>query len=226
MGSEQRLLERLALLDLEGSSGPLAEIARCLTGVGRQQLKSACLYSFDLLCTINRLVWRGAAEEGRRMANRIALVEAFSRISSAADLRAAFDERFAQMLAPFHGGPTGQHPAVSRAKAFIHESYHRKISLREVATYLGLSRTYLSTLFRRECGFTLTEYLHRVRLQQAQELMRGEVPTLSLVAERVGYQNYRDFHRNFVRYRSTSPKKFRHELERTTDGAAPPEARG
>jgi YesN/AraC family two-component response regulator len=55
--------------------------------------------------------------------------------------------------------------------------------------------------------------------------MRDGTPSLSVVAARVGYQNYRDFHRNFVRYRSTSPKKFRHELERNSGSAPFPSGR-
>ncbi len=210
---ERQLLERLTLLDLEGAADPREEISRFLGRVGRAELKGASFYAFDLLSTVNRLVWRGASEEGRRTDNRAALIATFSRISTTAELRTAFDEHFARMLAPFQGGAAGQHPAIARSKAFIHESYYRKISLREVAAHLGLSRTYLSTLFRRECGFTLTESLHRVRLQRAQELLRDGGSTLSAVASRVGYQNYRDFHRNFVRYRSLSPKRFRRELE-------------
>jgi len=217
VSSERHLLERLVLLDLEGAESPLAEIVRFLERAGRSELKPASLYAFDLLCNINRLVWRGAAEEMRRMDNRTALIEAFSRISGAAELRAAFQERFARIVAPFQGGPSGRHPAIARAKAFVHESYHLKISLREVAAHLGLSRTYLSSLFRRECGFTLTEYIHRVRLQSARELMRSGVPSLSIVAARVGYQNYRDFHRNFVRYQNASPKKFKRDLELSAD---------
>jgi len=213
--SERHLLERLTLLDLEGAARPLAEIARSLERAGRSELRPASLYAFELLCNINRLVWRGAAEEVRRMDNRTALIEAFSGISGAAELRAVFQERFARIVAPFQGGPSGRHPAIARAKAFVHESYHLKISLREVAAHLGLSRTYLSSLFRRESGFTLTEYIHRVRLHSARELMRSGVPALSTVAARVGYQNYRDFHRNFVRYQNASPKKFKRDLEQS-----------
>ena len=215
--SERAFLERLTSFDLEGARRPFEEIARTLGNVEQSELKAASLYAFELLCNVNRLVWRGAAEEGRRMDNRAILIEVFSRISSAAELRSSFEERFSRIVAPFRGGSDGQHPAVCRAKAFIHESYQRKISLREVAAHLGLSRTYLSTLFRRECGFTLTEYLHRVRLRRAEELMHSGPPALSKVAALVGYQNYRDFHRNFVRYQNASPKNFKRDLKRCVD---------
>jgi AraC-like DNA-binding protein len=215
--SERAFLERLTSFDLEGARLPFEEIARSLGNVPPPELKIASLYAFELLCNVNRLVWRGAAEEGRRLENRAILIEVFSRLASAAELRSSFEERYWLIVAPFRGGSEGQHPAVCRAKAFIHESYQRKISLREVAAHLGLSRTYLSTLFRRECGITLTEYLHRVRLRRAQGLMHSGLPALSKVAALVGYQNYRDFHRNFVRYQNASPKNFRRDLKRCVD---------
>jgi AraC-like DNA-binding protein len=210
--SERKILESLSLLDLQGAARLLEEISGSLERTARSELPSAGLYAFELLSAINRVVWRGAAEDGRRALNRDMLVRAFSSLSSSADLRKAFDGALATLLAPFQGARPGHHPAIPRARAFIHETYHRKISLRQVAAHLGLSRTYLSTLFRRECGCTLTEYIHRVRLQKAQELIRSGTPALSQVASLVGYQNYRDFHRNFVRYQNASPKRFKHAL--------------
>ena len=219
--SERQLLERLALMDLDEATPPLDQISRCLERAGRPDLKAASLYAFELLCGINRLLWHGASGEKRRNENRTALIAAFSRIAGAANLRSRFREEFDRIIAPLRGGAGGRHPAIARAKAFIHESYHLKISLREVAAHLGLSRTYLSTLFRRECGLTLTEYVHRVRLQRARELMSSGVPALSMIAARVGYRNYRDFHRNFVRYQYASPKKFKRELELAADDPLP-----
>ena len=209
---ESQALERLALLDVEGAREPLGEISRRLAAVGRNELPAARLIAFDLLSAINRLIWPGPAGTRRRADFRDLLVSTFARIEQPAELKESFGTLVRQILAPFEGSRAGAHPAVSRAKAFIHEAYHRKISLREVAVHLGLSRTYLSTLFRRECGCTLTEYLHRIRMRRAQELIRSGTGALSWVAARVGYQNYRDFHRNFVRFQNASPKRFQLDM--------------
>jgi len=217
--SERRALERLSLLDLEGARPALREISRTMDGLSRSELKVACLYSFDFLSSVNRILWRGPTEERRRTENREALVRTFSRISRSAELRRVFEEALASILAPLQRTHASRHPAIHRAKAFIQESYRRKISLREVAAHLGLSRTYLSTLFRKECECTLTGYLHRVRLQRAEELIRNGAPALSTVASAVGYQNYRDFHRNFVRYQNVSPNRFKRNL--TLAGGTP-----
>ncbi|HEV8376228.1 MAG TPA: AraC family transcriptional regulator [Candidatus Polarisedimenticolia bacterium] len=223
-GLEARALERLALLDVVGARVSLEEMAHHLDGVSLEDLPSARLYVFDLLGTINRLIWPGPAGAERRDAQRDWLVAVFSRIGRPIELRKSFEEMLRHILGPFEGSHSGVHPAVSRAKAYIHESYHQKTSLREVAVHLGLSRTYLSTLFRRECGCTLTEYLHRVRMRRAQELIRsGDVP-LSWVASRVGYQNYRDFHRNFVRFQNSSPKRFQRSLSLLSRPSEEPES--
>lgn len=209
---ESRALELLTLLDVEGARTSLAEISRRFATVGRKELPTARLVAFDLLSSINRILRPGTAGAPRRSAQRDLLVTAFARIEHPSELKGAFDALVEVILAPFEGSRAGVHPAVSRAKAFIHETYHRKISLREVAVHLGLSRSYLSTLFRRECGCTLTGYLHRVRMRRAQELIRSGSGALSWVAARVGYQNYRDFHRNFVRFQNASPKRFQKDM--------------
>jgi AraC-like DNA-binding protein len=209
---ENLILETLGGMDLQAAREPLHGISRWLDSVPEEELTYARYYVFDLLGSINRALWPGPSGTQRRALHRQVMFETFSGVATVAELRRTFETLLRLILDPFEGSPAGAHPAVSRAKAFIHESYHRKISLREVATHLGLSRTYLSTLFRRECGLTLTEYLHRVRMKQAQELIRSGSGALSWVATRVGYQNYRGFHRHFVRFQNASPKRFQRDV--------------
>jgi AraC-like DNA-binding protein len=46
-------------------------------------------------------------------------------------------------------------------------------------------------------------------MREAERLLLAGGRTVSEIAYLVGYQNYRDFHRNFVRFQRISPKKFR-----------------
>jgi AraC-like DNA-binding protein len=60
----------------------------------------------------------------------------------------------------------------------------------------------------------LTSYLHRVRLEHAMLLLASGERSISEIAYLVGYQNYRDFYRNFVKRKSASPRQVQRELGR------------
>ncbi len=82
------------------------------------------------------------------------------------------------------------------------------MTLGELAQAIHLSPNYLSSIFRRELGVTVTQYLRQRRMRLAEQLLMEGKHTISEVAYRVGYQNYRDFHRNFVREGNRSPRAF------------------
>jgi AraC-like DNA-binding protein len=103
-------------------------------------------------------------------------------------------------------------PLVARARDLIEQSYTRRISLSSVAGSLAVSPNYLSRLFRAETGVTLTAYVQRARLDRAKQLLAESGRTISEIAYQVGYQNYRDFYRNFVKYESVSPRQMRRRL--------------
>jgi YesN/AraC family two-component response regulator len=81
-----------------------------------------------------------------------------------------------------------------------------------VAQALAVSPNYLSRLIRRETGMTLTAHIQRTRLRRAKQLLAEEGRSISEIAYQVGYQNYRDFYRNFVKYEDTSPRQMRRRL--------------
>ena len=99
-------------------------------------------------------------------------------------------------------------PAVTRARAFLDSNFDQRVSLQQVSGAVNLSPNYLSAIFRRETGMTVTEYLRWRRTRMAERLLLEGKHTISEIAYLVGYQNYRDFHRNFVRVGGRSPRAF------------------
>jgi AraC-like DNA-binding protein len=51
-------------------------------------------------------------------------------------------------------------------------------------------------------------------------LLAGGGRSISEIAYMVGYQNYRDFYRNFVKYERASPRQARRSMSRAEDGSA------
>lgn len=113
-----------------------------------------------------------------------------------------------RLVDPYRRKQAPINPTVLRALRFIETHAAERISLSRVAKEVGLARNYMSSLFHRETGVTMTEYIHRVRIRRAVSLLQGGNIPMTEVAKRVGYGSYRHFHRRFSRLLAVSPTHF------------------
>jgi two-component system response regulator YesN len=174
----------------------------------------------DLLLRVNHALNADGDGGLRYHSLRIELIDAIASCEDAEPARLRFRERLGQLLDQRARGES-VHPVVERAKAYIAGNFGRRVYLSSVALELHVSPNYLSRLFRRETGQTLTEYVQRVRLEEARQLLAQGGSRISEIAYRVGYQNYRDFYRNFVKYEKASPREVQRRLARAARSHVP-----
>ena len=108
---------------------------------------------------------------------------------------------------------------IDKATKYIKEGYHREdISLEEVAHYVCFSNYYFSHLFKRELNITFIDYLNRVRLARAVELLKNLKLRVKQVAFATGFQDPLYFSKVFKKYMRISPIDFRrgHLLQERT----------
>lgn len=98
---------------------------------------------------------------------------------------------------------------VRRAAETIHEKRFEKLSAGMVAENIGADKSYLSKRFRQETGVTLTEYILRVKMDTAEELIEGHVYTLGEISEMLGYSDYSYFSKLFKKQKGMSPEYWR-----------------
>jgi len=92
------------------------------------------------------------------------------------------------------------------AKRFVRERFaDPALRLGDVAARAGVSRNHLSWEFARETGETLTEYLSRVRIEEAKRLFSSTSMKVYEVAEKVGFGNVEHFSRVFKKLAGASP---------------------
>lgn len=94
-------------------------------------------------------------------------------------------------------------------KEYIEEKFSEPVMLSDVASLLYRSVPYLSTKFRKETGCTFTEYLVRVRLKKAEEMIRKSDASLMRISDAVGYHDYAQFSKIFKKYYGKSPSVYR-----------------
>ena len=103
-----------------------------------------------------------------------------------------------------------------RACAYIRENYSQNMNISQVADYLGISYAYLSKIFKSqsENEEKLLDYLNRIRIEKAKELLAESELSMNEVAERVGYNNAQSLQRFFKKYEAVTPGEWRRMQEK------------
>lgn len=98
---------------------------------------------------------------------------------------------------------------VTEAAEFLQRHLARDVGLAEVAGALGISRSYLSRRFSEETGYTVNEYLTRLRIRAAIELLRDRQLRIKEVMAKCGYHDASYFGQVFRRLVGVTPSVFR-----------------
>ncbi len=92
---------------------------------------------------------------------------------------------------------------------FVRHNYHRKVTLAEAAAACELSSQAFARFFQRVMNRTFFEYLTEYRIHLAcQQLRQGSDP-VAVIADRCGIPSLPLFHRQFKKYRGTTPLAYR-----------------
>ncbi len=99
--------------------------------------------------------------------------------------------------------------AVTTIKAYIHSHLNEKLDRDSLASMVYLSPDYLSHCFKNETGFSLTNYIIEVRIQEAKRLLTKKNLTICDIAITCGFQNISYFTRQFKKSTGLTPKEYR-----------------
>lgn len=98
---------------------------------------------------------------------------------------------------------------ISDIKSIIEKSYMKDISINRISEQVFLSPNHISMIFRQETGETITDYITKIRMEKAKELLGNLDNKILEVAEAVGYEDASYFSKVFKKYTGIYPQKFR-----------------
>ncbi len=106
-----------------------------------------------------------------------------------------------------HNGQKNKY--VEIIKVYIQNNYSKDITLDMIAARVGLSRTYVSKMFKECEGVTLVKYINRTRIEQSKAILTGSNLSIREISERVGYNNEHGFIRYFKIFEGITPGQYR-----------------
>lgn len=98
---------------------------------------------------------------------------------------------------------------VQTAMLFIQNNFRNDICLEDIADAAGVTPSYMSSIFRRECGVNFKDYLGGIRFDYAKKMLEYSDMTVTDVCFESGFNDYANFERSFRARFGLSPREYR-----------------
>lgn len=166
-------------------------------------------------CIIMNTLLRKAAEEGGvhplyidRQSSVIA--EKIEKVPSLKEIPALMKEIFsAYARLVYQHAVKKFSPIVQKTVLAIDSDLSADLSLNTLANHLGISRGYLATVFKKEQGRTVTEYVLEKRMKHAAHLLRTTNLQIQSVASLCGILDVQYFSKLFKKHHGKTPREYR-----------------
>ncbi|MDF2935985.1 MAG: response regulator [Paenibacillaceae bacterium] len=211
------LAEWALLLD-NGGRGELTEqLNRYFSRLEKEELSvetlQAVYFGLAHLCldsAVKKGVSLGEALDGREEAMTL------SPVKSLAALRQWCGRLLEQYWtgAAVHGEPHQQSSIIAKIKEFAQQHPQEELGREQLASHVFLNPAYLSRLFRKETGQSLTEYVLEVKIGHARRLLEESNLKVGAVAEAIGYTHFSYFAKLFKKMTGLSPHEYRKKHRR------------
>ncbi|MFS0855627.1 MULTISPECIES: response regulator [Paenibacillus] len=103
------------------------------------------------------------------------------------------------------------HPELNRMITYIEEHFAEDVTLKRLAEYVRMDASYVSDLFKKKMGITMTHFIQNRRVQAAKMLLTETEKTVSEIGRLVGFENDNYFIKIFKRWCGLTPNEYRKE---------------
>ena len=125
-----------------------------------------------------------------------------------------------ESLIPAAETGTPDHSHAEVAAQFLSDHIGDHVGLAEVAEHVGITASYLSRVFSERTGYTVMEYLTRLRIRRAADLLRDRSLQVKEIMIQSGYRDPSYFGQVFRRLLGLTPSEFRDRFGTKDPGAA------
>lgn len=140
----------------------------------------------------------------------------FKHVDGATTLREAMEvlDQFMVEVQSCTTGDGGRRsdPNMKMLLEYMHEHYNQPLGLAEVAKHFHFNPSYLSSYFSSHKKEGFNEYLNKIRIEKAEELLRSDHVTISEISSMVGYSDHSYFCKVFKKFTGLSPSRYRREF--------------
>lgn len=98
---------------------------------------------------------------------------------------------------------------MDKAVEYINKNYDKDINLSMVSNFVSLNYSYFSQIFKEYTGESFVNYIKKIRIEKAKELLKDSPYKVYEIGEKVGYEDTKQFTKIFRKIVGISPKEYR-----------------
>lgn len=98
---------------------------------------------------------------------------------------------------------------INACKEYIYSHIKERITIEDLSDELGVSASYLSRLFKKETGGSVSAYIRRQKIEKAKNLLRYSDYSIIDIANRLSFSSQSHFIQQFREIAGVTPKKYR-----------------
>ena len=107
----------------------------------------------------------------------------------------------------FHRG-SKTNKIVEAAKEYVRENYGEKLTLAAIASKIGISQGYLSSVFKKQTGGNLNDYINQMKIEKAKELLEKHEYMMYEISDMLGFENPYYFSKVFKKLTGITPSEY------------------
>ncbi|WP_077620637.1 helix-turn-helix domain-containing protein [Litchfieldia sinesaloumensis] len=98
---------------------------------------------------------------------------------------------------------------ISTCKNYIYTNRYEKVTHEDIAIKVQLSQSYLSSLFKKEVGISVSDYISKIKIEEAKNLIMYTDTPLSEISSLLHFTDQSYFTKVFKKFEGITPKQYK-----------------
>ena len=113
----------------------------------------------------------------------------------------------------YNGPKTTSSNYVNEAREYIQQNLDKELMIADISARININPSYLETLFKKQTGLTIVEYINKQRVLKALTYLNSTDQSITDIGYLIGYNNRQHFTRVFKKIMGVSPGQYRKSLK-------------
>lgn len=207
---QKELLSQIRLGDVEKLSTTVKSFFGYLTEIkmfNEEYIRGVCI---ELIINAYQKIYETEIDVQEIFPHYLNSIQAVLKAETVIEMKQTINSMLEQVCNYFNRKYNLKHGnLVTQIKEFAKHRYMENITLTDIANEVYMSPNHICSVFKKETGETINEYLIKVKMDAAKNMLKNSKQKILEIAEKLGYENPHYFSYSFKKHTGQTPQQYR-----------------